>query len=424
MGRPDHFYVRVLTAAEAATAFATFAETILPNESVTFNIDTNMAGLRVNFSGPGRDVPKSTALSDFQRTVKGRSHIICLGASATNQNNGNMALTYTSDDSVVATLKLNMSGDSSRMMKALEVTESAFDLSTFRAIVDGATKSIDQNAIALRERSVSDLQATVERLVQFQADLTKLDIERRQKLHEDMEGAHRERLDTLEAEYRSKQELLEQTRIKNEATLDQTKKDFDAKVAYYDLHEPKAKRRELLERIDKVLKEAEQFKVSDATAEKRKSIEKACILTIAVAIILIVAMVLMLTLGRSTDWHYFVGLGSGVLLFATTMVYYLKWSDQWFREHADSEFAAKRYKADILRASWVAELVQEWALAKAGEIPKDVIEAYTRNLFRDIGSSRMTEHPMDGISGLVKRATEITVGKGAFTVKANASGED
>jgi hypothetical protein len=101
----------------------------------------------------------------------------------------------------------------------------------------------------------------------------------------------------------------------------------------------------------------------------------------------------------------------------TTFVYYLKWNDRWFREHADAELAATRYKADIYRASWLAELVLEAQTEADAELPPELIAAFGRNLFVDPGPTKESEHPIEAISSLVKRVRSVTVGKGGFSVE-------
>ena len=120
----------------------------------------------------------------------------------------------------------------------------------------------------------------------------------------------------------------------------------------------------------------------------------------------------------------FFPLAASSVTLVTTFVYYLKWNDRWFREHADAEFNAKRYKADILRASWIAELVGEWERENPNrELPAQLVEAFARNLFRDIGSSSVNEHPLDELMGLMKRATSISIGQKGFSLSGLGSTE-
>ena len=126
----------------------------------------------------------------------------------------------------------------------------------------------------------------------------------------------------------------------------------------------------------------------------------------------------------TVDWHFWVVFASSVATMISTAIYYLKWTDRWFREHADAEFAAKRYKADILRASWLAELAGEWKKTKDGEaLSPLLIEAFSRNLFANVSISNPSEHPLDEVTNLLKRATEVNFGKSGFSLKGIKSSE-
>lgn len=59
----------------------------------------------------------------------------------------------------------------------------------------------------------------------------------------------------------------------------------------------------------------------------------------------------------------------------------IKWSDRWFREHANEELKAKTMQIDILRANWVVETLLEWK-GEGHVIPSQLLEKLTHNLFR------------------------------------------
>ena len=45
--------------------------------------------------------------------------------------------------------------------------------------------------------------------------------------------------------------------------------------------------------------------------------------------------------------------------FAFAAVFYIRWNDQWLRQHADEEFRMRQLELDIDRASWITELALE-----------------------------------------------------------------
>lgn len=63
--------------------------------------------------------------------------------------------------------------------------------------------------------------------------------------------------------------------------------------------------------------------------------------------------------------------------------FYIKWNDKWFRQHADAEFMFKQLELDINRASWVVEMALEWKEEKGMDIPAELLDRLTRNLFSE-----------------------------------------
>jgi hypothetical protein len=176
-------------------------------------------------------------------------------------------------------------------------------------------------------------------------------------------------------------------------------------------------RRENEKKLDKQLTTMESMSLSDSTGKKRWWVHGAVWLTLVAAGTLAGMMAAKLYKSDQLDWHVLLPMSAGVIAFVGTMVYYLKWNDRWFREHADGELAAKRYKADILRASWIAELVAEWAKEGKGDLPAGLMDAYTKNLFRDVTISKVNEHPIDDLTGLLKRVRRIDFGRKGFSIR-------
>lgn len=89
----------------------------------------------------------------------------------------------------------------------------------------------------------------------------------------------------------------------------------------------------------------------------------------------------------------------------------LLWNDQWFRKHADSEFLTKRYRADMVRATWIAELVGEWKREYSVETPAVLLSAITRNLSMN-DAMLDTHHPLETLAKVLRsKNIEINEGK-------------
>lgn len=220
-----------------------------------------------------------------------------------------------------------------------------------------------------------------------------------------------QRVAKLEADERQRKEAQEELQRK-EAELQQRIAEFENRVS-------KLVRRDLQEKLTKLLDEFGTFKLSADTARKRRPV------TIATFVMITAFIVLAVIAGydylTTLDWHYLPTASTGVLGFSATMLFYLKWSDRWFREHADEEMLSKRYKADMLRASWIAELAAEWE-KEGKEAPREMLEVFARNLFVNAPNDRgEVEHPADSLFGLMKRVQKVDVGKDRVTVEAASS---
>jgi hypothetical protein len=77
----------------------------------------------------------------------------------------------------------------------------------------------------------------------------------------------------------------------------------------------------------------------------------------------------------------FLPISAGTGIFVSTAIYYIRWNDRWFRDHASAEFANRKFGADILGASWLAELFFEWDEKKDFNFPPELLQSFARGLF-------------------------------------------
>ena len=113
---------------------------------------------------------------------------------------------------------------------------------------------------------------------------------------------------------------------------------------------------------------------------------------------------------QTVAWISIVRRSLGIVALAFTAIYYIRWNDQWFHQIADEEFRLKRLELDIDRASWVVEMALEWKEEKGTEIPTDLINRLSQNLFSDTEGSRIAHHPNEDImSALLGASTELNV---------------
>lgn len=153
--------------------------------------------------------------------------------------------------------------------------------------------------------------------------------------------------------------------------------------------------------MDTLLKKQESVSLSKATSKKRLVIHGTIVLLITVALSSMWEFGSRLLSSSLAEWRFAFAFALSSLSLFGTIVYYLKWNDQWFRQHAQAEFLTKRYQSDMIRATWVAELMAEWKKEYDGAFPESIASAFTKNLFVD-DTIPEVKHPADALSSLLK----------------------
>lgn len=254
-----------------------------------------------------------------------------------------------------------------------------------------------QQGLQLYERTLSSLTEEVSRLGQFNAE----QIKRQSEYFDKRQGEQ-------DAREEQRKLALETTFAKKQADVERQEREHKERVAHFEMRESKYVRRDLLARMQGKIEEQKQITLSAHTIRKRWIIHVICVAALlagAIAALLCGSKVLS---AETFHWHNMAPLTAAVLLFGSTVIYYIKWNDEWFKEHAEAEFRNMRFAADILRASWVAELLFEWEREKERELPEAIISRFTHNLFMD-GRLRDVEHPAEALSQLLRNIANIGI---------------
>jgi hypothetical protein len=109
--------------------------------------------------------------------------------------------------------------------------------------------------------------------------------------------------------------------------------------------------------------------------------------------------------GQGTDWFFIIRQVFVALAFGSTAIFYVRWLNQWFREHAREEFKVKRFELDLDRASWVVEMAMEWQDQKGTELPPHLIEKLTQTLFTDPDVVPEAVHPTEQLASALLGAS-------------------
>lgn len=106
-----------------------------------------------------------------------------------------------------------------------------------------------------------------------------------------------------------------------------------------------------------------------------------------------------------------------------TLLFYVRWMNRWFEQHAAAEFILKQFELDIDRASWVVETAMEWRRDQQSEIPAPLLEGITRDLFSDHNGSPEAHSAADDLaSALVGNASQLKLRLGENEVSFDRKG--
>ncbi len=216
---------------------------------------------------------------------------------------------------------------------------------------------------------------------------------------------------SLTASFEDKEKAVEEKFQKRTADLEAREKDLDKLRQELDDRSARHARREQSRDLQsKIASRSEKFTLTPDTQRKRWPIHAIFVVLLLAAGGLIARSLFVppLTTEGITSWLEFVRLPLGIFGFALTAIYYIRWNDHWFRQHADQEFRLQQLALDVDRAGYAAEMLLEWQEDKGGEMPAVMVDRLTAGLFTDQTTSGRAQHPSeDAIGVLLKAASNV-----------------
>lgn len=249
--------------------------------------------------------------------------------------------------------------------------------------------------------------------------------------------------------------LIEQTRTENELTfqaevaeergrLEASLAELSAKELDLNLRESRGVRRKLLDDIKTLAGEQKKFERSKETGSQERSIT-ICAVGFMIFGVFLIIVSLMIDNGISpnallkdppaassfsawiprfdTNLDPYLPFASGALLIASTGIFYLRHLRLAYLRSEDTDFTILQFHRDVLRMSWVTELVFEAKNNRSGnessslELPDVVLEQFTRSLFTNT-RELSTAHPIDDLQQLARKFKRFSIGQGGVEVEA------
>lgn len=225
----------------------------------------------------------------------------------------------------------------------------------------------------------------------------------RRKLDDD-HAQTRQKLDDL---YEQKRAALEDDYQQKHSAHAAKEEALAAKAKKFDDRDSRHVRREIRQDLKNALAgRAKEFRLTRSTTSKRVLIHTLfALLLVASAAIAIHGLWYGPAEGEGPQfWFHALRIGIAILGFAASILFYIRWTDHWFRQHADEEFRLKRLELDIDRASWVVEMALEWKGEKGSDIPEELVERLTRSLFTDRDGHEHPRHPSEDLGNALFEA--------------------
>ena len=271
-----------------------------------------------------------------------------------------------------------------------------FNLLRKQEVFEAALPAAEKDAIQTARTLILDFASQAARLSSLSASNT-----------ERMNEVIIKKTEELDARFTKKNTELEESFQKRNKELEGEREGFIKEKAKYDARENTVVRRDLLGKIQAIVETQKKIEITPATIEKRKPVGIICLVMFGVALSLISVFGYKLFAESSPNWFHVAPFSTGVILFVSTAIFYIRWNDQWFKEHANAEFENRKFSRDIVRASWIAELLFEWKEKKEVPFPDQLITSYATGLFKDSDVVKATKHPFDDLKSLAGSVSEI-----------------
>jgi hypothetical protein len=236
-----------------------------------------------------------------------------------------------------------------------------------------------------------------------------------EKLETDLKSKYSALSTELGAEHKKKLDEID----KRDAALKKLEETFNTKEARY------VARQEQKNQIDQIKGWLEGWSLTKGTTTKRLTVA----IAYAVAIVATAGFAIWFSaqnveILKSKDltqiaWWQWVLLSLKSILpfaaFTTFIIYFIRWSSAWARQHAEEEFRNRARVLDIGRTSWLLEAVRD-AQDNNKELPPDLVKELARNLFSyaspndssDLHPQAFSDILMQGLSSIRVKAADGT----------------
>lgn len=399
------FYLKPLP---AAAVFQKFIDALqeLPNvASISdFYINTNLFNKSLTRNLPTKTLLEHPEVRSTLAFLQKREFLELISLSA--NINQQRSIAYHADGKSPTFLQIQSENNAPDFVsQTADILHKHFNLCRHDELIAASLPENEQRVFRYAQATISDFATQAAKLAQSAATQTEEFTRLLREKMTDLDQRYQAKADELESRYKAKEKELEQREQKHAELV----KEFDARSNTL-------VRRNLLAQYQKQIDDQKNWQASQATVEKRRIIHYICLPTLALSAGWVACIVAKLMSTQQFDWHNLLSFTPGTLLFISTAVFYIKWNDHWFQEHAQAEFTNRKFAADMLRASWLAELVMEWESKKQTEFSPELISRLSMSLFEAPRMQYRSQHPFDQLQELFKTISRVKISKDGVEV--------
>lgn len=353
-------------------------------------------------------------LADFREFLEENPHLICRYFILNdNQDQNNFALSYADQDRGVGTLTINHYRNHVDGLQIYNSLKDSFVLVTTQQVFQDDMHKLMTYPTAVQENTRRELsevlvklnKSTAEQQEYFQKQMIDL---RTKLIEEQTQQQHQQK--------REHDEKLKELELKKLAVEEREKQ--------LDLHESRSKRRKHLEEIKNLLIEQSSVKLAKETNGLGQHVLGVAFGTVAGGMALCGFALFRISQSNVFHLHNALLFGSGFLLTASTMIYIMRWMNHKYTRHADTEFNNIQLHHDVLRASWLTEMIFESKESGDGvQIPDHLIHTFSQNLFEPRFSDG-GHHPLDDIEKIARRFKRVKLEMGKSVIEVDKGSEE
>lgn len=222
-----------------------------------------------------------------------------------------------------------------------------------------------------------------------------------------LEEEYRTRRTQMEGEYQASYDRLHKEVEERAKSLEEREKALQGRISEVDDRDARHVRRQIRkDQKQELADKSKEFKLTPGTVALRQPVATVCkvllwFFGIGATVLAGINGYLALA-GSNVSTAVWIALGIKQIALTTglvsTAVFYIRWNNRWFEQHATEEFRLKRLSLDLDRASWLVETAMEWKEEKGTELPNILVERLSSGLFEPDERKETPLHPADQLA--------------------------